>query len=110
MRVGDSPVARAEVTVRNKVYSVACAAGQEARLEALGVALDRRIDQIEGAVGNVGEHRLLLIAALALLDELDAAHQGMDNLESPEIDRAAVALDRATQRIDALTRRLEEDL
>ncbi|MEL6829011.1 MAG: cell division protein ZapA [Pseudomonadota bacterium] len=103
-------MARAEVTVRNKVYSVACAAGQESRLEALGVELDRRVDQIAGAVGDVGEQRLFLIAALALLDELDAAHQGMQDLESPEIDRAADALDRATQRIDALTRRLEDDL
>ena len=103
-------MARAEIVLRNKSYSVACASGQEARLEALGVELDRRVESIVGAVGEIGDQRLLLIAALALLDELDAARKDMTDLESPEIDRAANALDLATQRIDALTRRLEEDL
>jgi len=103
-------VAKAEVVFRQKVYSVACAPGQEERLQALGVDLDQRVEAIAAAVGDIGDQRLLLIAALALLDELDAAHQNMVDLESPEVDRAAEALDQATQRIAALARRREADL
>lgn len=98
---------KADIGVHGKLYSVACAPGQEARLSELGVRLDKRVDQIAGAVGDVGEARLLLIAALALMDELDAAKTGagMVALEA----KAATALLDAATRIDAIAARLEPD-
>lgn len=98
-------MSKADIGVHGKLYSVACAPGQETRLTQLGQRLDKRVDQIAGAVGDVGEARLLLIAALALMDELDAAKNGagMDALEA----RAATALSDAATRIDAIAARLE---
>ncbi len=100
-------MSKADIGVHGKLYSVACAPGQEERLVKLGERLDRRVDQIAGAVGDVGEARLLLIAALSLMDELDAARSGagMDALEA----RAATALNDAATRIDAIAARLEPD-
>ena len=100
-------MSKADIGVHGKLYSVACAPGQEARLGELGLRLDKRVDQIAGAVGDVGEARLLLIAALALMDELDAARNGsgMVALEA----RAATALSDAATRIDAIAARLEPD-
>jgi cell division protein ZapA len=100
-------MSKADIGVHGRLYSVACAPGQEARLSELGVRLDKRVDQIAGAVGDVGEARLLLIAALALMDELDAAKTGagMTALEA----KAATALSDAATRIDAIAARLEPD-
>jgi len=100
-------MSKADIGVHGKLYSVACAPGQETRLAELGARLDKRVEQIAGAVGDIGEARLLLIAALALMDELDAAKSGsgMVALEA----RAATALVDAATRIDAIAARLEPD-
>lgn len=102
-------MAKADITIRGRAYSVACAPGQEGRLTALSKQLDARVEQIAGAVGDIGDDRLLLIAALALLDELDAARRGQTSVTGPEIDRAAQALDDAATRIEALAVRIETD-
>lgn len=102
-------MAKAEITIRGRAYSVACAPGQEERLIALSKQLGGRIDQIAGAVGDIGDDRLLLIAALALLDELDAARRGQVAATGPDVDRAAQALDDAATRIEAVAVRIETD-
>jgi cell division protein ZapA len=103
-------MAKADITIRGRAYSVACAAGQEDRLISLARQLDGRVSQIADAVGDIGDDRLLLIAALALLDELAASHRGQGAATLPfEIDRAARALDDAASRIEAIAVRIETD-
>lgn len=101
-------MAKAEITLQGKTYSVACAPGQEGRLIALSKQLDARIGDIAKAVGRIGEDRLLLIAALALLDELDAARRGQAAATGPDVDRAGRALSDAAERIEALAARIED--
>lgn len=102
-------MAKADITVNNRRYSVACAPGQEGKLAGLGVRLDKRVRNIAEAVGDIGEARLLLVAALSLLDELDAKSA---IAPSPQVDVAAVeakaasALSDAAARIDALAAQL----
>jgi cell division protein ZapA len=69
----------AQVTLRINGYSylVGCEDGQEGHLKAMGDAVQSRIDSIK-ALGQTGEARLLMLAALLLADELhdkDAAVQ-----------------------------------
>jgi cell division protein ZapA len=98
-------MSKADITIRGKQYSIACAPGQEARLVALSHDLDDRVAQISGAVGDIGEAKLLLIAALALLDELDDARNIRPANSGTE--KAATALGDAAQRIAALAERIE---
>lgn len=100
-------MAKAEISIRGRSYSVACAPGQEARLIALSRQLDVRIADIAKAVGDIGHDRLLLIASLALLDELDAARHGQATATGPDVDRAAFALNDAAGRLEALAARIE---
>jgi cell division protein ZapA len=99
-------MAKADITLRGRNYSIACAPGQEARITALSQQLDARVKHIASAVGDIGEDRLLLITALALLDELDAAHRTSGS--SPEAEqKAANAMAAVSERIEALAARLE---
>ena len=98
-------MAKADITSRGRDYSVACAPGQEQRLVALSKNLDKRVRQIAEAVGDIGEARLLLVAALSLLDELEAAHRGTPADLSQQ--KAASALADAAARIEALAERIE---
>jgi cell division protein ZapA len=96
-------MAKADITLRGRAYSIACAPGQESRIQMLAEQLNARVGQISGAVGDIGEERLLLIAALALLDELDAARRGKPGAEQ----KVADALSSAAERIEALAARIE---
>lgn len=100
-------MAKADIRIRDRSYSVACAPGQEERLVALSKQLDARVQDISRAVGNIGDDRLLLIAALALLDELDASHSAQAAAAGPDVERAANALNDTATRIEALAARIE---
>ena len=99
-------MAKADIRFRGKTYSVACAPGQEDRLVQLSLQLDHRIAQIARAVGEIGEDRLLLVASLALLDELDAAKRNRD--QSVDIQRLTQVISDAANRIETLAVRLED--
>ncbi|MEM1148357.1 MAG: cell division protein ZapA [Pseudomonadota bacterium] len=102
-------MAKADIRIRGRTYSVACAPGQESRLVELSRQLDVRVEDIAKAVGNIGDDRLLLIASLALLDELDASHRAQASAAGPDIARAAQALGDTAARIEALAARIEAE-
>jgi cell division protein ZapA len=62
----------AQVTIRinGYAYTVGCADGQEPHLEAMAGEVDQRIEKIKAAMGQSGESRLLVLAALMMADEL----------------------------------------
>ncbi|MBR9808643.1 MAG: cell division protein ZapA [Alphaproteobacteria bacterium] len=99
-------MAKADIKLRGRSYSIACAPGQEVRIEALSKQLDARVKQIASAVGDIGDERLLLITALALLDELDVAKRTGPGTAHSEA-RAAEALVKAATRINELAARME---
>jgi len=99
-------MAKAEIVLFGRSYSIACASGQEARLVSLAEELDGRLSRISRAVGDVGEDRLLIVAALSLLDELHAAQPATPG-ESAATERAASALADAAARIEAMAARAE---
>jgi len=101
-------VAKADISIRGRSFSIACAPGQEMRVQRLAEQLDARVRQISEAVGDIGEERLLLITALALLDELDSARRGVS--ARPETDaRAVEILITMASRVEALAARLENE-
>lgn len=98
-------MAKADIQVQGKRFSIACAPGQEKRVAKLGEQLDARLTAIAAAVGDIGEERLLLVAALALLDELDAARQTAS--PGPQEARAAALILSMAARIENLAARIE---
>jgi cell division protein ZapA len=101
-------VAKADITLRGRSFSIACAPGQEMRVQRLAEQLDARVGQIADAVGDIGDERLLLITALALLDELDGAKRGVSARPDTEA-RAVELLLTMASRVEALAARLENE-
>jgi cell division protein ZapA len=93
----------AQVTLRINGYSylVGCEDGQEPHLKAMGDAVQSRIDSIK-TLGQTGEARLLMLAALLLADELHDKEAALHAGRQPE-RAAAPAIDPA---FDAAVRRL----
>ena len=115
------------VTINGRQFRMACETGEEARLTHLAEDLDARIATLRARFGEIGDTRLTVMAALALADELSEVKQKLQRLE-PELatlqeasvvsaDRAEAtqaaviaALNVAAERIESLTRRLNQTL
>lgn len=67
----------AQVTVRinGRGYDVACDDGQEAHLISLAEYVDGKVSALAGAIGQIGDLRLLLMTCLLVTDELSEARQ-----------------------------------
>ena len=63
-------MATVTVEVNGRPYSVGCADGQEDRVRQLARQFDDHVRQIARDVGQVGDLRLFLMAALLVSDEL----------------------------------------
>ncbi|PKP80929.1 MAG: cell division protein ZapA [Alphaproteobacteria bacterium HGW-Alphaproteobacteria-18] len=98
-------MAKADIRIRGRSFSIACTPGQEMRVQRLAEQLDVRLANICAAVGDIGDDRLLLIAALALLDELDAARQTAATSAADQ--RAAALVTAMAAKVEALAARLE---
>jgi cell division protein ZapA len=58
------------VTLNGRSYRLACGDGEEGRLLELASHVKARVDQLTLDFGQVGDGRLLLMAALLIADEL----------------------------------------
>ena len=77
------------VLLNGRAYTVACDEGEEEHLRELGEYLDRRVRELTGTVGQVGDARLLLMAGLTIADELVEA---LSRLEERDAEIAALKL------------------
>jgi cell division protein ZapA len=55
--------------INGRAYTIACDDGEEAHLKDLATHVDVKAREVLGSVGQVGETRMLLMAALLLADE-----------------------------------------
>ncbi len=104
-------MAKVSVTINKRKYEIACDDGQEAHLVRLSQYVDRRVDELVAAVGQVGDARLLVMASLLVADELSEIYTELDNLRDDQRGRTpslvASDLDRLAKRIENIAERLE---
>lgn len=98
------------VSINGRSYPVACDEGEEDRIRDLARLIDSKVAGFARQVGQAGEARLLVLAALVLADELSEANAASGRLGAPTTpDNAVVAssVSRLAQRIEAVAARLE---
>lgn len=108
------------VTIRlnGTPYQIGCGAGEESRVTRLGAEVEGILQGLVGAVGQIGEARLLAMATLILADKASEAGvqkasgaTGMNGQPDTNKDEneAAEALEIAADRIAELTARINTD-
>ena len=72
-------MAQSVVTVRlnGQAYQMGCGPGEEARIEALAKEVDAIITSLKAEAGQLGDTRLLAMAALILADQKHTAQNGI---------------------------------
>ncbi|MBU1213300.1 MAG: cell division protein ZapA [Alphaproteobacteria bacterium] len=64
-------------TINGRSYRLNCADGQEERLKLVAGYLGDKVDSLIAEFGQVGDDRLLAMAALMIADELFDAREGV---------------------------------
>ncbi len=96
------------VAVNDRTYTVGCDDGEEAHVEYLAEYVDKRVRELVSSVGQVGEPRLLLLAALLIADDLSGAYDKLESINDTGGSGAAAAETGGNGAVvDALARRLE---
>src|SRR5476649_2190442 len=99
------------VTINGRQYRMACEEGQEVQLLRLAESLESRIATLRGKFGEIGDARLIVMAALTVCDELLDAGQRIRGLEQELAALRNVRLaaaDRARSTQVAVANRSEE--
>jgi len=118
-------VGKVSLDINGRKYAMGCEDGEEERLLRLGQKLDARVTQMANQFGQIGDLRLLVMAGITLMDEVEDT---IENLElrvdarasglREERDAATLAsaksqadaaqsLSAAAKRIEALAARLK---
>ena len=111
------------VTINMRSYAVACGEGEEKHLLRLAARVNERVTELANEVGQVGETRLMLMAALLLADDLEQAEGRAEDAETVvmgarqakeealaagrELEaKSAAYVERLAQRVESLAARL----
>jgi len=102
------------IEINGRSYAVACDEGEEERVRGLAHHLESKVVDFVSRLGQIGEARLLLLAGLAVADELAEATETLRRARrkpAPSADaeaKLASDLDLFAARIEAIAERLEK--
>ena len=108
------------VMVNSRAYTIACDDGEEDHLRQLAATVDAKTREVLSSVGQVGDTRLLLMAALLIADEHHGGktdthdHHAEHQAARAELEAraklaeedCAVALDKSSARLEKLAAEL----
>jgi cell division protein ZapA len=107
-------MAHVSLTIDGRKYRVACNEGEEQRLESLAGMIDGKIGELRASFGEIGDQRLVVMAALTIADNLAEARDEVaaerERMSTVKAQTAAVAasLDAVSSRLESLAAQLAE--
>jgi cell division protein ZapA len=105
-------MAQVLVTIAGRKYRLACNEGEEARLVSLAGMIDDKIGELRTSFGEIGDQRLVVMAALTIADNLAearetaAAERERAEAATARANAAASSIDQLSARIEALAAQL----
>ena len=91
------------VEINGRKYRMACEEGQQKHLIGLAERFNAQVEGLKGAVGEIGDNRLTVMAGIAVVDDLAEAERRIRELETE-----VLVLTRAGQEVAAEIEMLEE--
>ena len=90
-------MAQVVVSIAGRTYRMACDDGEEARLEQLARDFDARIAGLRASFGEIGDQRIIVMAALSIADEVAEAQRQIAELKERLTEADGVTRTRAAQ-------------
>ena len=103
-------MAQVDIQVNGREYRVTCDNGQEKRLQQLAAYFDTQVSALSGDLGQIGDARLMLLAALTVCDKMFEARSRVeelvaatDKLDPDTAGAAGKAITAAANRINEIS-------
>jgi cell division protein ZapA len=100
-------MSQVSVSIDGRKYRLACNEGEEARLESLAGMIDQKIGEMRKTFGEIGDQRLVIMAALTIADSLTEAKDEAA-AERRRFEEAEQRTRTIASRLDELGLRLEQ--
>ncbi|MGJ0396806.1 MAG: cell division protein ZapA [Methylocystis sp.] len=97
------------LSIAGRTYRMSCEDGEEQRIEALAHYLEGKIESMRENFGEIGEQRIIVMAALAIADEATDARAKAQAVEA-EFAALRAERDAVRQANEALSARASEAL
>ncbi|UYN98135.1 MAG: cell division protein ZapA [Devosia sp.] len=85
------------VEINGRKYRMACEEGQQGHLIGLAERFNAQVEGLKGAVGEIGDNRLTVMAGIAVLDDLAEAERRIKALEAQVTDLTQAGQDIAQE-------------
>jgi cell division protein ZapA len=92
---------KVSLNINGRAYGLGCEAGEEERLTRLGQRLDARVAQMADQFGQIGDLRLLVMAGITLLDEIEDPESSVELQIEERMTDMTKKLDVATKAREA---------
>lgn len=102
-------MAQVNLSVNGRIYRMACEDGEEEHVEKLGERFDAAINELRGALGEIGDQRLMVMAGILMTDRLNDAERRLAEAEEAVKGLRDVRADTA-MRIEGLEQSFAESL
>ncbi len=110
-------MARITVEINKRQYDMACEDGEEEHLHALAAGLDAQVGEMQSSFGQIGDLRLMVMAALMVADKLEDAQktiaalkdeiEGLKEARAAEIEQSRSSEDKFASMLEATAQRIE---
>ena len=73
-------VADVDIIINSRTYRISCKDGEEDRIKSLSSQINNEVKSLVSKIGQLGEARMILLAALILLDKSDDNQDKMEEI------------------------------
>ncbi len=73
-------MADVDIIINSRTYRVSCKDGEEDRIISLSSQINQEVELLANRIGQLGEARMILLAALVLLDKSDDNQDKMEEI------------------------------
>ena len=73
-------MADVDININSRTYRISCKDGEEDRILSLASHINQEVKSLANKIGQLGEARMILLAALVLLDKSEENQDKMENI------------------------------
>ncbi len=73
-------MADVDIIINSRTYRISCKDGEEDRIKSLSSQINNEVKSLVSKIGQLGEARMILLAALVLLDKSDDNQEKMEEI------------------------------
>ena len=73
-------MADVDIIINSRTYRISCKDGEEERIKLLSSKINDEVKLLADKIGQLGEARMILLAALVLLDKFDDSQDKMEEI------------------------------